>query len=469
MSQPKTLGELKASGYQSKSVKSEMRNNLVDRLKNKQELFPGIIGYENTVIPQIVHAILSRHDMIFLGLRGQAKTKIIRMLPDLLDEYIPIVAGSEINDDPFEPVSKYARGRIKTEGDNTPIEWLHRDQRYTEKLATPDVTIADLIGDIDPIKAAKQRLDLSDEEAINYGLVPRANRGLFAINELPDLSPKIQVGLFNIMQERDVQIRGYSLRLPLDIKLVFSANPQDYTNRGRIVTPLKDRIGSEIRTHYPVTRDLGMAITDQEADIYHRDGMEIIVPKFIKQIIEEISRAARENKDIEQASGISARFSISCMESLISSAERRALMNGEKVLCPRASDLMYMIPAMSGKMELSYSGEERGAELVCKRLIRQAVRLVFNEYFGHDDCQSTIDWFQLENKTFVITDDMSSQDVISSADKVKGLVGRVRAYLKGEAVDRTEVLASGIEFMLEGLYAQKRLSKTEMTDYIAYG
>ncbi len=469
MSLPKTFGELKASGYQSHPVKMEMRDNLIERLKNGSELFPGIIGYENSVIPQIIHGILSKHDLIFLGLRGQAKTKLIRLLPNLLDEYLPIVSGSEINDDPFQPISKYARTLLAERGDDTPIDWVHREQRYTEKLATPDVTIADLIGDIDPIKAAKKRLDLADEEALHFGLVPRANRGLFAINEIPDLSPKIQVGLFNIMQERDVQIRGYSLRLPLDVCLVFSANPQDYTNRGRIVTPLKDRIGSEIRTHYPMTREEGMQITDQETDIINRNGEVIIIPKFIKQIVEEIARAARESKDVEQASGVSARFSITCMELLISSAERRSLINNENIICPRASDLLYILPAMTGKMELSYSGEERGGEAVSRRLIKQAVRVVFNEYFGHDNCQSTIDWFQEENETLPLTDSLSAQEIISRAKKVRGLLGRVRAYLKSEQIDHPEVLASAIEFMLEGLYVHKKLSKTEMQGHVAYG
>ncbi len=468
MSKPRTLGELKESGYQSVPVKYELRKNLIHKLQNNKPLFPGIVGYENTVIPQIIHAILSKHDMIFLGLRGQAKTRLIRSLHSLLDEEIPIVAGSEINEDPFHPISKYARDEIRKHGDHTVIDWLPRERRFIEKLATPDVTIADLIGDIDPIKAAKRHLDLADEEAIHFGLVPRTHRGIFAINELPDLSPKIQVGLFNIMQERDIQIRGYSIRLPLDIAMVFSANPQDYTNRGRIVTPLKDRIGSEIRTHYPETRELGMEITEQEADIYHRDGMEVIIPHFIKQIVEEIARAARSSKDIEQSSGVSARFSITCMESLISSAERRALMNNEKVICPRASDFMYTFPAMTGKMELSYSGEERGADMVAKRLVRQAMRIVFNEYFGHDDCQSTIDWFHLGNQTFAITDTLSARELIAQSEKVRGLVGRVKAYLKQEEIDRPEVLASGIEFMLEGLYAHKMLSKTEMEDHVRY-
>lgn len=469
MTLPKTLGELKHSGYQSKPVKQELRENLVKKLKSNSTLFPGILGYEDTVVPQIIHAILSQHDMIFLGLRGQAKSRMIRMLPSLLDEHLPIVEGSEVNDDPLNPISKYAISKVTAMGDETPITWLTQDQRYNEKLATPDVTIADLIGDIDPIKAAKQQLDLSDEEAINYGLVPRSNRGIFAINELPDLSPKIQVGLFNIMQERDVQVRGYSIRMPLDVSLVYSANPQDYTNRGRIVTPLKDRIGSEIRTHYPLTRELGMDITEQEAKIFNRDGMLIVIPKFIKQIIEEVARAARESKDVEQASGVSARFSITCMENIISSAERRALMNQESVICPRATDLIHMMPAMTGKLELSYSGEERGAENVSKRLIRQAVRVVFNEYFGHDDCQSTVDWFHEQNKTFVLNDTQSSHDLISNAKDVHGLLGRVKAYLKDEDIDKPEVLASGIEFMLEGLFSHKRLSKTEMQGQVAYG
>ncbi|MBI1387122.1 MAG: magnesium chelatase [bacterium] len=469
MTLPKTLGDLKASGYTPRSVKTEMRANLIERLKNKSALFPGVIGYDDTVIPQIVHAVLSRHDMIFLGLRGQAKSRMIRMLPSLLDEFLPIVDSSEINDDPFHPVSKFARKTIAERGDETPIAWLDRERRFTEKLATPDVTIADLIGDIDPIKAAKMRLDLADEEAMHFGLIPRANRGVFAVNEAPDLSPKIQVGLFNIMQERDVQIRGYSIRMPLDVCLVFSANPQDYTNRGRIVTPLKDRIGSEIRTHYPLTREDGMCITDQEADVAARDGMAIVIPTFMKQIVEEMARAAREAKEVEQASGVSARFSITSMENIVSSAERRALLNGEKVICPRACDLVYAMSSMTGKMELSYAGEELGAERVSRRIIRQAVRIVFNEYFGHDDCQSTVDWFQKDAGSFMLDDSVPAKELIGQAETVHGLLGRVKAYLKDEKLDTPEVFASAIEFMLEGLYAHKRLSKTSVKGKVAYG
>lgn len=469
MTRPKTLGELKESGYTPRSIKEEMRRNLIRKLQNHEPIFPGIIGYEHTVIPQIVHAVLSKHDMIFLGLRGQAKTRIIRTLPVLLDEWLPMVEGSEINDDPYAPISKRAREMVRTLEERTPIQWLHRNDRYTEKLATPDVTIADILGDIDPIKAAKQKLDLGSEEALTYGLVPRANRGIFAINEVPDLSPKIQVGLFNIMQERDVQIRGMSVRLPLDIAIVFSANPQDYTNRGRIVTPLKDRIGSEIRTHYPLTREEGMAITDQEAHVTRDVAIEIYVPEFMKKVIEEVARSARESKDVEQTSGVSARMSITCMENLVSSAERRAWLNGEHVACPRASDLEHMLPAMTGKLELSYAGEERGAYLVARRLIRQAVSVVFAEYCGHDDCQSTVDWFGQEGQKFVLTDTMKSTEVCERAQMVRGLVGRVKAYLKDDGIERPEVLASGIEFMLEGLYSHKRLSKSDINGEIAYG
>lgn len=468
MSHPQTLGELKASGYQPRSVKEEMRANLVRKLKNKEELFPGIIGYEHTVIPQIVHAILSKHDIIFLGLRGQAKSRMIRMLNQLLDDEIPAVAGSELNDDPLHPISKYAKALAAEQGDETPIAWINKADRYKEKLATPDVTIADLIGDIDPIKAAKRQLDLSDEEAINFGLVPRANRGIFAINELPDLSPKIQVGLFNIMQERDVQIRGYTIRLPLDVFLVYSANPQDYTNRGRIVTPLKDRIGSEIRTHYPLTREEGISITEQEVSVPSNNGIRYVIPSFMKKIVEETARAARESKDIEQASGVSARFSITCMENLISSAERRALMNAEETACPRASDLNYILSSMTGKMELSYSGEERGAPLVSLRLIRQAVRVVFQEYFGHDDCQSTVDWFHEQPHAFIVDDMLPADELVKKAEQIKGLMGRVKAYLKDEDLNQPAVLASAIEFMLEGLYSHKKLSKTDVQGKTAY-
>ncbi len=468
MSHPKTLGELKESGYQPCTVKQEMRRNLINKLRKHETIFPGIVGYDDTVIPQVIHAILSKHDMIFLGLRGQAKTRMIRALPSLLNEWIPILDGSEVADSPFVPISKWGQNLVRMKEDGAPIAWLHREERYTEKLATPDVTIADIIGDIDPIKAAKQKLDLSSEEALNYGLVPRANRGIFAINEIPDLSPKIQVGLFNIMQERDVQIRGMNVRLPLDLVVVFSANPQDYTNRGRIVTPLKDRIGSEIRTHYPLTREQGMVITDQEADFTREDGTEVVVPTFMKKVIEEVARAARESKDIEQASGVSARMSITCMENVISSAERRAIVNNESIICPRASDLLHIHPAMTGKLELSYTGEERGAEMVARRIIRQAIQVVFAEYFGHDDCQSTVDWFHEDGHKFQLSDALDARQLCENAQIVHGLVGRVKAYLKEEQIERPEIMASGIEFMLEGLYAHKRLSKTEVDGGVSY-
>ena len=466
---PKTLGELLASGINIKSIKDEMRDNLVRKLQNKEHLFPGIIGYDNTVIPQIVHAVLSRHDMIFLGLRGQAKTRIIRQLSSLLDEWIPIVAGSAINDNPFSPITKSAKSLISAKQIETPVTWLHRDERYYEKLATPDVTIADLIGDIDPIKAAKNHLDLSDELAIHYGLVPRANRCIFAINEVPDLSPKIQVGLFNIMQERDVQIRGYSIRMPLDICLVYSANPQDYTNRGRIVTPLKDRIGSEIRTHYPLSRELGMAITMQEVPSTARGGKKVIIPAFLHEIIEEIACSARHSQEVEQESGVSARFSITSMENLISSAERRALINKEPVICPRMSDLIHIIPAMSGKMELSYSGEERGMEYVAKSLIKEAVSTVFSEFFADDPCFLLLSWFGNEGNMVTITDEVSALEVIERARGITGLFEKITNRFPGLDPEAPESFACAIEFVLEGLHCHKKLNKTEKNGEMVFG
>jgi magnesium chelatase subunit I len=353
MRQPATLGELKASGYRSVSVKDELRANLIRKLKAGEKLFLGIVGYDETVIPQLVNAILARHNIILLGLRGQAKSRIIRQLTELLDERIPIIAGSEINDDPFKPISAYGREQLETHGDSLPIAWSERDSRFVEKLATPDVTIADIIGDVDPIKAAKGGHLLSDELTIHYGLLPRANRGIFAINELPDLAGKIQVGLFNIMQEGDVQIKGYPVRLPLDVLLVFSANPEDYTARGKIITPLKDRIGAEITTHYPAELPTAIQITRQEAWV-HRDGWqaELHIPEFIREVVEQIAFEARDDQRVDKQSGVSQRLPITVTESVISNAERRALLTGEKVIVPRISDIYAAIPSMTGKMEL---------------------------------------------------------------------------------------------------------------------
>src|SRR5690348_2226649 len=385
MNLPRTLGELRHSAFSAerlstRRVKDEMRDNLVGRLQHEAPSFPGIVGYDDTVVPQIVNAVLSRHNFILLGLRGQAKSRILRALTVLLDPNTPYIAGCEIHDDPYEPICRRCRELVSERGDDTPIAWLTPDERYVEKLATPDVTIADLIGDIDPIKAAKGGHELGSELTVHYGLLPRANRGIFAINELPDLAGKIQVGLFNIMQEGDVQIKGYPIRLPLDVALVFSANPEDYTARGKIITPLKDRIGSEIRTHYPATVEEGIAITTQEAWT-RRNGNNLNVPKYVQEVIERIAFVAREDKRVDKRSGVSQRLPISCLENVISNAERRALRNGEKTVVPRISDIYAAMPAITGKLELEYEGEMKGADTVARELIRSAIAGTYDQYF----------------------------------------------------------------------------------------
>src|SRR5438067_2473077 len=391
MTLPKTLGELKQQGYRVRPVKDEMRANLLDKLRRGERIFPGIVGYDETVIPQIVNAVLSRHNIILLGLRGQAKSRIIRQLVALLDPSIPVIAGSEINDDPLRPISAYGRQAVEREGDHTPVAWVERDARFVEKLATPDVTIADIIGDVDPIKAARGGHLLSDELTIHYGLLPRANRGIFAINVLPDLAGKIQVGLFNIMQQGDVQIKGYPVRLPLDVMLVFSANPEDYTARGKIISPLKDRIGAEITTHYPKEVSLGVEITKQEAWTA-RDGLKerLCVPDFIREAIELIAFEARDDQRIDKHSGVSQRLPISVMETVVSNAERRALTTGEEMIVPRIADIYAAIPSMTGKMELEYEGEQIGAHRIAKDLIKRAAGEIFEGYFVGIDFANTI-------------------------------------------------------------------------------
>src|ERR1035438_3478376 len=383
---PQTLGALRESSFSEarigdRSVKDELRNNLICRLQRGEALFPGIVGYEDTVAPQIVNAVLSRHNFILLGLRGQAKTRLMRMLTELLDETIPYVEGCEIHDNPYRPICRRCRDLLTELGDGAPIAWLRRDQRYVEKLATPDVTIADMIGDIDPIKAARRGQDISDELTVHYGLLPRANRGIFAINELPDLAGKIQVGLFNIMQEGDVQIKGYPIRLPLDLALVFTANPEDYTARGKIITPLKDRIGSEIRTHYPATLEQGMSITAQEAWIERPSPAKVQVPEYLRQVVEQLAFLAREDKRIDKRSGVSQRLPISVLEDVVSNAERRALKARESVAVPRILDLYSALPAVTGKLELEYEGELKGGDAVARDIVRAAVGKVYNVYF----------------------------------------------------------------------------------------
>ena len=485
MNQPATLGELRKSGYKVKSVKDEIRDNLIRRLTAKEPLFPGVIGYEKTVTPALVNALLARHDIILLGLRGQAKSRIVRMLPGLLDEFVPVVKGSEVNDDPFRPVSKFAVDLINECGDATPIEWMHRDQRYGEKLATPDVTIADLIGDIDPIKAASRRLHYAHEGAIHFGIVPRCNRGIFAINELPDLQPRIQVGLFNILEEKDLQIRGFNVRIPLDIMLVFTANPEDYTNRGSIITPLKDRIDSQIMTHYPRTLDDAIRITEQEANV-QRAGRELRVPHFFKEIIDQIGFEARKSEFVDQKSGVSARLTISSMENLISNAERRAIMVSDKVIVPRLCDLPHVLPGLTGKVELVFEGEQEGSVKVSKALVGKAVRETFKKYFPdplrkkprqvsdaqggrqqQDDSEYSriIQWFESGNKAEV-SDEMTLEQYTRELDRVKGLRELTKRHMPD--MDEKYEFPSVMEFVLDGLHQNSKIAKDEVDHITSY-
>jgi magnesium chelatase subunit I len=465
-SRPATLAQLRtevaAGRVPRRPVKDEIRSNLIERLRSQTTLFPGIIGFDETVVPQIVNAILSRHNFILLGLRGQAKSRILRSLVDLLDDAIPVVPGCEIHDDPLAPICAACRARVREAGDALPIAWLDRDARYVEKLATPDVTIADLIGDLDPIKAARAGLQLSDELTMHYGLLPRANRGLFAINELPDLAGKVQVGLFNILQEGDVQIKGYPVRLPLDVMLVFSANPEDYTARGKIITPLKDRIGSEIRTHYPLTRQHAMAITAQEAWV-ERGGCELSVPAYVREVVEEIAFQARQDQKIDKRSGVSQRLSISLLENVVSSAERRALQAREPQIVPRVTDIYAALPAMTGKFELEYEGELRGADNVARDIIRAAVGNVFGGYFAGADLKQVTEWFDLGG-SLQADDTLPASELLDRTAQVQGL--RELTTHAG-IMDRASapIVASAVDFILEGLYAQKKISRSDEFQY----
>ena len=460
-----TLGELRQSGYRSRPVKQEIRDNLVCNLRSGETLFPGIIGYDETVIPQLVNAVLSRHNFILLGLRGQAKSRILRGLTDLLDERLPVVAGCEIHDDPLAPLCSACRARAAIEGDELPIAWLSRDDRFVEKLATPDVTIADMVGDIDPIKAAQAGLNLADELTMHYGLLPRANRGIFAINELPDLAGKIQVGLFNILQEGDVQIKGYPIRLRLDLMMVFTANPEDYTARGKIITPLKDRIGSEIRTHYPTTRHHALAITQQEAWTERSGAIKTEIPTFVREVIEEVAFQARADRKIDKRSGVSQRLPITTLELVVSNAERRALANGEGLAVPRVTDVYAALPSITGKFELEYEGELRGAEQVARDLIRSAVGTVFTGVFEGVDTRTVIEWFDLGG-SLPLGDTTSADQLIQQTRGVQGLRELAeRAGLPPGAP--APLVASAIDFVLEGLYAQKKISRTEERGYAA--
>ncbi len=434
----KTLKELKASGYKDKSIKEELRANLIEKIKSGENVFQGIWGYEDTVIPDIERAILAKHSINLLGLRGQAKTRIARMMVSLLDEYIPVVEDSPLNDDPLNPISRFAKDLIAEKGDDTPVAWLHRDDRYTEKLATPDVTIADLIGDVDPIKAATLKLDYSDERVIHYGLIPRSHRGIFVINELPDLQARIQVALFNVLQESDIQIRGFKLRLPLDVQFVFTANPEDYTNRGSIITPLKDRIDSQILTHYPKDIETGKKITEQEAHLEEAQTKIVEVYDLAKDLIERVAMEARESEYVDEKSGVSARMTISALEDLVAAAERRALKNKEKKTFTRISDFIGVIPAITGKIELVYEGEQEGAGIVANSLVGKAIRSQFLEYFPDPEdtrkykekpnpYKKTIDWFGKGNMVDFLND-FSAKDYKKELESIPGLAEIVETH-----------------------------------------
>ena len=464
-----TFGQLKASGWESKSIKDELRSNLITKIKNKEATFIGIHGYEHTVIPELEQAILSRHNINLLGLRGQAKTRLARQMIYLLDEYIPVVEGSEINDDPLQPLSRYAKELIKEKGDNTPIGWLHREDRFAEKLATPDVTVADIIGDVDPIKAANLKLSYADDRVIHFGMIPRANRCIFVINELPDLQARIQVALFNILQEGDVQIRGFKLRLDLDMQFIFTANPEDYTNRGSIVTPLKDRIGSQILTHYPEDIKTARTITAQEAKLDTRQKEAIYVPDLAKDLIEQLSFSARDSEFVDEKSGVSARMSITAFENLLSTAERRMLINEEAQTAIRFSDLMGIVPAITGKVELVYEGEQEGSAEVAKALLGDATKELFEQYFPRieklikegdkDPYEDVLAWF-FEQSGFELEDELNDKEYKEGLDRISPLHKLIEKY-QDEIPSEDKYFM--MEFILWGLVENKKLSKYKMT------
>ena len=464
MALPNTLGALCAAvasgAVPHRSVKDELRENLLAKLQRGDARFPGIIGYDETVMPQIINAVLAKHNFILLGLRGQAKTRLLRALTELLDEQIPVVPGCEIHDDPLAPLCAACRHRVAAEGDALPIAWLPRERRYVEKLATPDVTIADMIGDLDPIKAARASRELGDELTMHYGLLPRAHRGIFAINELPDLASKVQVGLFNILQEGDVQIKGYPVRLRLDVLLVFSANPEDYTARGKIITPLKDRIGSEIRTHYPKSRQDALAITAQEAwTDQRRGGVPVEVPQFVREVVEEIAIHARADQKVDKRSGVSQRLPITTLEHVVSNAERRAFEHREPVAVPRVSDLYAALPALTGKIELEYEGELKGAEEVARDLVRAAIATVFDGYAAHADTRPIVTWFE-RGGSVELSDTTSASRLLGSVDAVDGL-DRVSAAIGAPPQASEPLRAAAADFVLEGLCALKKISRTD--------
>ena len=467
---PQTLGALRLSKFSedriaARGVKDELRDNLICKLQRREPLFPGIVGYDDTVIPQVVNAVLSRHNFILLGLRGQAKTRIIRMLTALLDDSTPYVAGCEIHDNPYQPICRRCRDLIAEQGDQTHIAYLCAGDRYVEKLATPDVTIADMIGDIDPIKAARGGHDLSSELTVHYGLLPRANRGIFAINELPDLAGKIQVGLFNIMQEGDVQIKGYPVRLPLDVLLVFTANPEDYTARGKIITPLKDRIGSEIRTHYPVVLEQGIEITRQEAWLERPSPIDSRLPNYIVEIVEQVAFLARDDKKVDKRSGVSQRLPISVMENIVSNAERRALATREPVAVPRVLDIYSALPSITGKIELEYEGELKGGDAVARDLIRMAVGKVYNKYYEGVNVSGIVQWFDLGG-ALKLDETEDSASMVKQLGSIQGLLEKVRALGLG-SYEPDALRVSAAEFILEGLYAHRRISRSEERGFTA--
>ena len=467
---PRNLGELRRSQWPEeriaqRTVRQELRENLLCKMEKGEQIFAGLHGYDDTVIPQIVNAILSRHHFILLGLRGQAKSRILRGLVGFMDPQIPVIAGCEIHDNPYQPLCRPCRDRLAAEGDETPIGWIAREHRYVEKLATPDVTIADMIGDVDPIKAARAGKNLSDELTIHYGLLPRANRGIFAINELPDLAGKIQVGLFNIMQEGDIQIKGYPVRMALDVLLVFTANPEDYTARGKIVTPLKDRIGSEIRTHYPATIAEGMSITAQESWTSRDNRRRVVVPDYIREVVEEVAFQARDDKRIDRRSGVSQRLPISTIENVLSSAEQRAARSRDSAVVARVSDVYSAIPAMTGKFELEYEGEVRGAENIARELIRAAVGKTFSRYFVNANFQPIVQWFEMGGELKVPAN-ASSSELLGQLKKIQGLFDHLEALGVGSK-DDSAVQTSAAEFVLEGLWAHKRISRSEERGYYA--
>ncbi len=473
---PRTLGELRDSGYRCETVRQEMRRNLRRKLRDGERLFPGVLGYERTVIPGIVNAVLAGHDMILLGLRGQAKTRLLRALVDLLDDEVPILSGSELNDDPLDPISVPGRNLIAEAGDAAPIEWLPRELRYNEKLATPDVSIADLLGDIDPIKAATRKLTYADPEVIHFGIVPRTNRGIFAINELPDLAPRIQVGLLNMLEERDLQIRGFPVRIPMDILLVFSANPEDYTNRGTIITPLKDRISSQILTHYPDDTRTAAAITEQEAWLARGDEAEVVIPGTFRLLVEEIAFVARDSELVDQTSGVSARMAISAVELLCSNLERRALATGDRPVYPRICDLPMLLPAITGKVEMVYEGEQQGAEVVAMKLVGEAVKKVFLRHFpevdratgsgSEDDTgpyAGIVRWFAAGNMVH-LADGMPFSDYATELEQVPGLTELAAERLGATPQER----ALAAELALEGLHQHLKLAREDLDSQVSY-